>query len=135
MLGGLICLETFRNSSSAVDVDSLFCRNRLGISVIQGGWQPVDCRSGAGGTHYKFRRKLKLSGVVQTLILPTTPSDSQRGVRNAASNMQKLDRERNELEAAAAATAAGAEAQGLISNVASSKNRCACVACVATLKG
>lgn len=78
------------------------------------GWLPVGKADGGGGSHFKLRRVLPLSGVTQTIMLPCTPSDSQRGVRNAAASFKKRDEEMRQLEGQAQAgqqAAAGAAAK------------------------
>jgi hypothetical protein len=72
------------------------------------GWAPVGKAEGGGGSHFKLRRVLPLSGVTQTVMMACTPSDTLRGPRNAAAALNKKDAERDALEAAAAA----AEARG-----------------------
>jgi hypothetical protein len=67
------------------------------------GWLPVGKADGGGGSHFKLRRVLPLSGVTQTVMLPCTPSDSQRGVRNAAATFKKKDEEMQQLEGRAKA--------------------------------
>jgi hypothetical protein len=66
------------------------------------GWVPVSKAEGGGGSHFKLRRVLPKSGVTQTQMLACTPSDTQRGVRNAAAAFKKKDDEARQLEAAAA---------------------------------
>jgi hypothetical protein len=67
------------------------------------GWLPVNKAEGGGGSHFKLRRVLPISGRTQTVMLPCTPSDSQRGVRNAAASLKKKDDEMRQLEAEAKA--------------------------------
>jgi hypothetical protein len=66
------------------------------------GWVPVSKAEGGGGSHFKLRRVLPKSGVTQTQMLACTPSDTQRGVRNAAAAFKKKDDEARQLEAEAA---------------------------------
>jgi hypothetical protein len=72
-------------------------------------WVPVHAKDGAGGTHFKLRRTLP-SGTVQTCVVPSSSSDSTRGIKNAAAALRRHDQELlAELQAAQAeAPAAGA---------------------------
>lgn len=72
-------------------------------TALMAGWEPVGKADGGGGSHFKLRRVLPVSGVTQTMVLPCTPSDSQRGVRNVASAFRKKEEEKALLERKAAA--------------------------------
>jgi hypothetical protein len=69
----------------------------------QTGWREAGVADGGGGGHRKFRRSLPLSGVVQTIVMSSTPGDAMRAVRNVAGQLYKLDREAEALEDEAAA--------------------------------
>lgn len=77
--------------------------------AMAAGWVPVPKAEGGGGSHFKLRRTLPVSGVVQTMVIPCTPSDSQRGVRNVAAGFKKRDEEKLAIEAQAAAAKQQAE--------------------------
>jgi hypothetical protein len=79
---------------------------QLEKTMRERGWRETGATAGGGGGHRKLRRQLPLSGVVQTIVTPSTPGDAIRGVRNVAAQLYKLDREAEDLEKAAAMAAA-----------------------------
>jgi len=83
-------------------------------TALMAGWEPVGKADGGGGSHFKLRRVLPVSGVTQTTVLPCTPSDSQRGVRNVASAFRKREEEKALLESKAAAAKHAAGKAGRI---------------------
>jgi hypothetical protein len=76
---------------------------QLEKTMRERGWRETGVAAGGGGGHRKLRRQLPISGVVQTIVTPSTPGDAIRGVRNVAAQLYKLDREAEDLEKAAAA--------------------------------